>query len=249
DRNKYLYQQQIEQLNNEFLQLNTNRNSISSYQHEIDNAKKLQNSYMNLKPLLKEIDEFIQTISSNNLLSYENLQILKRDYENMHEDLNEKLRIIEEVLQDLINDNDRWRIFNDELKRLEIVYKKIESTFDPKTFADKSLEEKQLLLERIRTDLAEYVHSLSILNSANYNPESLHFRAKDYQNVINRLNQLRTFAETVSLNINQEEIQISEGRTHVKTSQRYIDQLQPWIKKAENYFSKHYDQSGSLNIN
>ncbi|CAF3804026.1 unnamed protein product [Adineta steineri] len=249
DRNKCLYQQQIEQLNNEFLQLNTNRNSISSYQHEIDNAKKLQNSYINLKPLLKEMDEFIQTISSNNLLSYENLQILKRDYENMHEDLNEKLRITEEILQDLINDNDRWRIFNDELKRLEIVYKKIESTFDPKTFADKSLEEKQLLLERIRTDLAEYVHSLSILNSANYNPESLHFRPKDYQNVINRLNQLRKFAETVSLNINHEEVQISECRTHVQTSQRYIDQLQPWIEQAENYLNQHYDQSGSLNIN
>ncbi|CAF4314951.1 unnamed protein product, partial [Adineta steineri] len=102
---------------------------------------------------------------------------------------------------------------------------------------------------RIRTDLAEYVHSLSILNSANYNPESLHFRPKDYQNVINRLNQLRTFAETVSLNINHEEVQISECRTHVQASQRYIDQLQPWIEQAENYLNQHYDQSGSLNIN
>jgi hypothetical protein len=57
----------------------------------------------------------------------------------MQEDLSEKLRINEEILQDLINDN--------ELKRLETLFQDIDSMFDSKKFRDSSLEEKQQILE------------------------------------------------------------------------------------------------------
>jgi GTP-sensing pleiotropic transcriptional regulator CodY len=65
----------------------------------------------------------------------------------MQEDLIEKLRIIEEILQDLIHDNDKWVKFNDELKRLETLFKDITLVVDSKMFAEKPLEEKQKILE------------------------------------------------------------------------------------------------------
>jgi hypothetical protein len=65
----------------------------------------------------------------------------------MQEDLSEKLRINEEILQDLINDNDKWSQFNNELKRLETLFQDIDSMFDSKKFRDSSLEEKQQILE------------------------------------------------------------------------------------------------------
>jgi hypothetical protein len=65
----------------------------------------------------------------------------------MHEDLTEKLRINGEILQDLLSDNDKWSQFNEELKRLETLFKNIDSMFDSKTFGDSSLEEKQHTLE------------------------------------------------------------------------------------------------------
>ncbi len=37
--------------------------------------------------------------------------------------------------------------FNDELKRLETLFKDINSIFDSKNFQDKTLEEKQQILE------------------------------------------------------------------------------------------------------
>jgi hypothetical protein len=100
-----------------------------------------------LKTLVEETGEYFQTISSNNLLPYENLQTLKTIYDNMQEDYLDKLRIIDEILQDLIHDNEKWIQFNDELKRLEILFKEINSLFESKSFGEKSLEEKQQILD------------------------------------------------------------------------------------------------------
>ena len=91
--------------------------------------------------------EILQTITTNNLLPYENIQILKNIYDNIQDDFLEKLRIIEDILQDLMFNNDKWIQFNDELKRLEILFKDINLMFESKTFADKSLEEKQQILQ------------------------------------------------------------------------------------------------------
>ncbi|CAF4704027.1 unnamed protein product, partial [Rotaria sp. Silwood2] len=147
DANKRRYQQQTERLNNEFGQLKSNQKSIISFQHEIDNCKHLRASYTDLKLILDENTQYLQTISSNNLLPYENLQKLKIDYDNMVEDLTEKLRIIDEFLQDLIHDNNKWTHFNDELKRLETLFREIGSMFDAKMFGERALEEKQQILE------------------------------------------------------------------------------------------------------
>jgi hypothetical protein len=86
-------------------------------------------------------------MSSNNLLPYENLQKLKIDYDNMLEELIDKLRLVEEYLQDLIHDNDKWTHFNNELKRLETLFREIGSMFDAKMFGERPLEEKQQILE------------------------------------------------------------------------------------------------------
>ncbi|CAF4079785.1 unnamed protein product, partial [Rotaria sp. Silwood2] len=249
DANKRRYQQQTERLNNELSQLNTNRNSITSFQHEIDNCKHLRNSYADLKPLLDETGQVLQTISSNNLLPYGNLQTLKTDHDNMQEDLFEKLRITEEILQDLISDNDKWVQFNDELKRLEALFKDITSMFDTKMVGERSLEEKQQMLERIRIELSGHLQSLSVLHSDGSNLESLRSRPKDLRNVLNRLNQLRALAETTSNKVNREEEQVAQSRTHVQTSQRYIQQLQPWIEQTEYYLNKRFNQTGALNTN
>ncbi|CAF3934598.1 unnamed protein product, partial [Rotaria sordida] len=248
DANKRRYQQQTERLNNELTQLKSNQNSIVSFQHEIDNCKYLRTSYADLKLILDENAQYLQTISLNNLLPYENLQKLKIDYDNMIEELTEKLRIIDGILQDLIYDNDKWTHFNNELKRLETLFREIGSMFDAKMFGERALEEKQQILERIRTELGEHLHSLSILHSDGTNLESLRSRPKDLQNVLNRLTQLRILAETTSGKVNHEEEQVVECRTHVQTSQRYIQQLQPWIDQAENYLTKRLDQIGALNL-
>lgn len=97
--------------------------------------------------MVDETGQVLQTISTNNLLPYVNLQTLKTDYENMQEDLYEKLRITEELLQDFISDSQKWTQFSDELKRLEALFKDINSLLDTKVIGDKPLEEKQQVLE------------------------------------------------------------------------------------------------------
>ena len=63
------------------------------------------------------------------------------------------------------------------------------------------------------------------------------------------MSQLRTLAETTSTKVNREEEQVTECRTYVQASQRYIQQLQPWIEQGESYVRKRFDQAGASNIN
>ncbi|UJR08743.1 hypothetical protein I4U23_013000 [Adineta vaga] len=248
DANKRRYQQQMERLNNELSRLRSNLNSVQSYQHEIDTCKHLHTSYAELKTILDDSADHLQTISSNNLLPYENLQRLKTEYDNMVEELLEKSRLVNELLQDLTQDNDRWIHFNDELQRLETVFREIGSMFDARMFGERPLEEKQQILERIRTELGEHLHSLSALHSEGSNLQSLHSRPKDLPHALNRLTRLRTLAESTSEKVNREEEQLAECRSHVQTSERYIQQLEPWIEQAENYLTKRLDQTGALNL-
>jgi hypothetical protein len=60
---------------------------------------------------------------------------------------------------------------------------------------------------------------------------------------------LRALAETTSNKIYREEEQVTECRTHVQTSQRYIQQLQPWIEHAESYLNKRFEHLGASNVN
>ena len=109
-------------------------------------------------------------MSSKNLLPYENLQKLKIDYDNMQEELMEKLRSIDELLQNLNNDNHKWIHFNDEFKRLETLFREISSMFDAKMFGERTLEEKQEILEVIiflieismNSNNYQYVHFFDI---------------------------------------------------------------------------------------
>ena len=97
--------------------------------------------------MVEETGQYFQTIATNNLLPYENLQTLKRIYEEMQEDFHEKLRMTDEMLQDLSRDNEKWMQFNTELKRLEALFHDIGSMLESKNFTEKSLEEKQEILE------------------------------------------------------------------------------------------------------
>lgn len=100
-----------------------------------------------MKKLIDENRECIQLISSGNLSTYENLQILKSLFEQMQEDFNEKLRSIEEMSQDLIQENQHWTKFTSELKRLEDFFQEIQNLIETKAFQDKPLEEKQQIIE------------------------------------------------------------------------------------------------------
>lgn len=97
--------------------------------------------------MVEETGEYFQTIATNNLLPYENLQTLKSIYEDMQEDLIENLRTADEMLQDLTRDNEKWMQFNEKLKNLETLFGNINSLFESKSFGEKSLEEKQQILE------------------------------------------------------------------------------------------------------
>jgi hypothetical protein len=87
-----------------------------------------------------------------------------------------------------------------------------------------------------------------MLHSERSNIESLRSRPKDLQQVLNRLIQLNALAEATSGKVNREEEYVAERRTHVQTSQRYIQQLSPWIEQAEIYLTKRLDQIGALNL-
>lgn len=65
----------------------------------------------------------------------------------MQEDFHEKLRMTDEMLQDLVRDSEKWMKFNGELKRLETLFHEISSMFESKNFNEKSLEEKQQILD------------------------------------------------------------------------------------------------------
>ena len=85
----------------------------------------------------------------------------------MVEELIEKLRTIDDFLQDLIDDNNRWAHFNDELKRLETVFREIGSMFDANMFGERTLEEKQQILEvnHLRIETNNFFFFLKIANS------------------------------------------------------------------------------------
>lgn len=89
---------------------------------------------------------------------------------------------------------------------------------------------------------------MSILASEGSNLESFRSRPRDLQDVLNRLNQLRGFAETTSTKVNRQEEQVVEFQGYVQTIQRYLNQLQPWIDQAENYLQKRLEQTGAGNL-
>lgn len=89
---------------------------------------------------------------------------------------------------------------------------------------------------------------MSILSSDSSNLESFRSRPRDLQEVLNRLNQLRAFAETTSKNVNRQEEQVVESQGHVHTIQRYLQQLHPWIEQAETYLQKRLEQTGASSL-
>ena len=107
----------------------------------------LRTSFADLKTILDESAQFLQTISSNSLLPYDSLQRLKTEYDRMVEELIDHLRTVDELLEDFLQENSRWTHFNSELNRLETLFREIGSMFDAKMFGERPLEEKQQILE------------------------------------------------------------------------------------------------------
>jgi hypothetical protein len=89
----------------------------------------------------------LQTIASNNLLSYEQLTTLKTNYDQWQDEFLENLRLIDEYIHDLRRDHDVWTQFNDELKRLEIFFRDVGTSFDTAIMTGKPLNERQMILE------------------------------------------------------------------------------------------------------
>lgn len=96
-------------------------------------------------------------------MPYENLQRLKADYDQMVEGLIDKLRIVDELLDDFIQDNERWTRFNEEVKRLETLFREIGAMFDAKMFGDRTLEEKQQILDVRNSSSCALLFSLPFL--------------------------------------------------------------------------------------
>jgi hypothetical protein len=65
----------------------------------------------------------------------------------MVEELIDHLRTVDELLEDFLRENARWTHFNNELNRLETLFREIGSMFDAKMFGERPLEEKQQILE------------------------------------------------------------------------------------------------------
>lgn len=102
--------------------------------------------------------------------------------------------------------------------------------------------------QRIRSELGEHLHSLSLLHSDASNLQSARFRSKDLSSMVNRLDELKILAQRTSDKVNREEEQLVQCRTHVELAQRYRDQLQKWIEQSEEYLTKRLDQHGVLNL-
>ena len=58
------------------------------------------------------------------------------------------------LLQDLTEDDSRWKHVNDELRRLETLFREIGSMFDANMFGERPLDEKQQILE-VRVDIED----------------------------------------------------------------------------------------------
>ena len=70
----------------------------------------------------------------------------------MQEELTDRLQSMDALLQDLTEDDSRWKHVNDELRRLETLFREIGSMFDANMFGERPLDEKQQILE-VRVDV------------------------------------------------------------------------------------------------
>ena len=103
----------------------------------------------------------MQTIALENLLTYDHLQLLKTEYDQLHEDFLGNLRSIDEMALDLVRDNDQWTTFNDELKRLETLLSESASVLERNALEDKPLEDRQQILQVRKSRLAVHATMLS----------------------------------------------------------------------------------------
>ena len=97
----------------------------------------------------------MQKITLKSLLPHENAEKFRRTHEQMQDGLNKVAREIDHLLDDLKERGRRWAKFQDELQRLESLFREIGSMFDAKMFGESPLDEKQQILEVRRNFLLE----------------------------------------------------------------------------------------------
>lgn len=94
-----------------------------------------------------------------------------------------------------------------------------------------------------------HLTALSSLLVEGSNLSSLRSRPKDLPNLLERLNQLKQFAEQTKSKTHREEENLSECRRHVQMAEKYIEQLQPWLDLSETYLQRRIQQNGVANFN
>lgn len=67
--------------------------------------------------------------------------------DRIEKEYSENVRSIEDVSKCLLADFDRWQRFENEIERLETLFREIGSMFDAKMFGERPLEEKQEIVE------------------------------------------------------------------------------------------------------
>lgn len=232
----------------------------------IRSLKNLRESYVQLKGLLDDCNRLVQTIGSGNFLSYDNVQILKRDNEQIQEEFFRNVRSIETLIEELLRNQKIWSEINEELVDLENFFAEIVAQLENKSFNEKPIDDKEKIVEvrreikakrfsgknflcfqNIRSLFSKKQNSLSSLIKESSKAESSHFRSRDFAKVLNRINKLKADADSTSNKILREEENLAECRTHVQAARRFIDQLEPWLEKAEIYLEKRFQQTGVAN--
>jgi hypothetical protein len=135
DANKHRFHQQAERLMLDRSQINARRTSINVKSEILSRSltllhssvEYLRTSYVQLKVMLDENSECLQTISKSTHFPCEQQHVLRVEHERMKEEFIERFRAIEDLPHDLMADYQRWRHFNAELQRLETLFREIGS--------------------------------------------------------------------------------------------------------------------------
>lgn len=97
--------------------------------------------------MIDENADSLQKITMKSLLPHENIEQLRRSHERMFDEFTQLSRDIDNLLHDFNDNYQRWKHFQDELQRLESLFREIGSMFDAKMFGESPLDEKQQILE------------------------------------------------------------------------------------------------------
>lgn len=82
--------------------------------------------------------------------------------DRIEKEYSENVRSIEDLSKCLLADFDRWQRFENEIERLETLFREIGSMFDAKMFGERPLEEKQEIVEVMKKNCSGFSKIVSL---------------------------------------------------------------------------------------